>query len=344
MRMLGKGKAETKMANDLIIRPQVPATRPNPSLPGIIFGTKPRVIFKRSFLMLAAAFVLYFGVIGNLMHRIDADLDFTPPAPVEGGSHAINMAEALIYREVNTHRWTANDPIFFPTAFHDNMPNFQRGLMRAVSRFTLEMENQIGRLRGSSAIDQDLERATGLLQFPTDVWLFDFDQSFLPIQPADTQYQAAARALRAYNTRVAQGLAVFETRADALAITIERMAGELGARAALVDDHVSQDGFIIDFVSDDIFYFNKGMAYATYLLLRELGQDFEAVIRAQGLTRVWQQVLDSLREASQQKPLIVLNSSGANSFLANHLHLQGFYLKRAILQLDEVARVIRASR
>ncbi len=331
------------MANDLIIRPQVPATRPKTKLPGLIFGTKLRVIAKRSVFLLVAAAVIYFGVIGNLMHRIDADLYFTPPHPVEGGSHAVNMAEALILRETAENRWTANDPIFFPTAFHDNMPNFQRGMMRALSRFTMELENQIGRLRGSSAIDSDLERATGLLQFPTDVWLFDLDQSMLPIQPADTQYEAAARALRSFNRRVALGVAVFETRADALAMTVERMAGELGARAAIVDDHVSLDGFIIDFKSDDIFYFNKGMAYATYLLLRELGRDFEGIIRSQGLTRVWAQALESLRQASQQNPLIVLNSSGAQSILANHLHLQGFYLKRAILQLDEVARVIRAN-
>lgn len=331
------------MANDLIIRPQVPATRPKTTLPGLIFGTKPRIIAKRGLLYLVAVFVLYFGVIGSMMHRIDANLDFSPPNPVDGGSHAVNMAEALILRETVENRWTANDPIFFPTAFHDNMPNFQRGMMRAISRFTMEMETQIGRLRGSSAIDNDLERATGLLQFPTDVWLFDFDQSLLPIQPADTQYAAAARALRAYNMRVAAGLAVFETRADALALAVERMAGELGSRAAIVDDHVSRDGFIIDFVSDDIFYFNKGMAYASYLLLRELGRDFEDTIRAQGLTRVWAQALESLREASQQKPLVVLNSSGANSFLANHLHLQGFYLKRAILQLDEITRVVRAN-
>ncbi len=331
------------MANELIIRPQVPAKRPRASVPGLVFGSSPRVIVKRSVLYLAAILVLYFGVIGNLMHRIDADLDFTPPAPIEGGSHAVNMAEALIKRETVENRWTANDPFFFPTGFLDNMPNYQRGMMRAISRFTMELENQIGRLRGSSAIDRDLERAVGLLQFPTDVWMFDFDQSFLPIQPADTQFEAAARALRAFNTRVSLGMAVFETRPDALALTVERMAGELGSRAAIVDDHVSGDGFIIDFVSDDIFYFNKGMAYASYLLLRELGQDFETVIRAQGLTRVWQQALDSLRLASQQQPLIVLNSSGANSFFANHLHLQGFYLKRAILQLDEIARVIRAN-
>ena len=331
------------MSNDLIIRPQVPAPRPKTTVPGLIFGTKPRVIAKRSVFYIAAVLVLYFGVLGNLIHRIDADLDFTPPNPVESGSHAVNMAEALILRETVENRWTANDPIFFPTAFLDNMPNYQRGMMRAISRFTMELENQIGRLRGSSAIDRDLERAVGLLQFPTDVWLFDFDQSFLPIQPADTQYEAAARALRAFNSRVALGMAVFETRGDALAFTVERMASELGSRAAIVDDHVSRDGFIIDFVSDDIFYFNKGMAYASYLLLRELGRDFDEVIRRQGLGGVWRQALESLRMASQQQPLVVLNGSGANSFFANHLHLQGFYLKRAILQLDEIARVIRAN-
>lgn len=267
------------MANDLIVRPQVPAKRPQTSVPGAIFGTKPRVVFKRSVLFVVAAFVLYFGVLGSWLHRIDADLDFMPPNPVQGGSQAVNMAEALILRETVENRWTANDPIFFPTALLDNMPNYQRGMMRAISRFTMELENQIGRLRGSGAIDQDLERAVGLLQFPTDVWIFDFDQSFLPIQPADTQFEAGARALRSFNSRVAAGVAIFETRPDALAMTVERMAGELSSRAAIVDDHVSAaDGFIIDFISDDIFYFNKGMAYVTYLLLRELGQDFERVI------------------------------------------------------------------
>ena len=311
---------------------------------GRIFGSRPAVVLRRLALALGVLATLYFGVIGNMMHRIDADLGFTPPAPVAEGSHAVNMAEALINREVETHRWTANDPWFFPTAFHDNMPNYQRGMMRAISRFVMEMENQIGRLRGSSAIDPDLERATGLLQFPTDIWLFDFDQSLLPLQPAETQFAAAARALRAYNTRVGAGQARFETRPDALAMMVERIAGELGSRAALIDTHVSAERFVLDPKADDLFYFNKGMAYASYLMLRELGRDFEAVIALQGLNQVWFQALESLREASQQQPAVVLNSAGASSFLANHLHLQGFYLKRAILQLDEVARVIRASR
>ena len=332
------------MGTDLIIPPKLPARRDTPSLPSRIFGRRPGTVVGRVTLMMVTAFALYFGVLGNLMHRIDADLGFMPPAPVAGGSHAVNMAAALIERETVTHRWTPNDPIFFPTAFHDNMPNYQRGMMRAISRFTMEMETQMGRLRGASAIDRDLERAVGMLQFPTDVWMFDFSQSVLPVQPAESLYVAAMQALRSYNARVAAGAAPFETRPDALAATIERMVNELASRAAIVDEHVMRERSLIDPVADDIFYFNKGMAYATYMLLRELGRDFDQQIAALGLERMWEQSLETLREASRQHPWIVLNSSGASSFLANHLHLQGFYLKRAILQLDDVARAVRSQR
>ncbi|WP_304615734.1 DUF2333 family protein [Paracoccus sp. (in: a-proteobacteria)] len=304
----------------------------------------PRVALRRLALALLLVGVLFYGVIGSLLSTVDADVDFMPPSPVAGGSHAVNMAEALILREVQTNRWAPNDPPFFPTAMHDNMANFQRGMMRAIGRFTLQLEIQVGRLRGSSAIDEDLKRASGLLQFPTDVWLFDFNQSLLPVQPAEVQYEAAARALRNYNLRIAGNTAIFETRADALALTVEQMADELGARAALIDAHIAAGHFVINTQSDDIFYANKGMAYASYLLLRELGRDFDRVIQSQGLGKVWFQSLESLRHAAEQRPAVVLNGRGVNSLIANHLQIQGFYLKRAILQLDEVARVIRAGR
>lgn len=332
------------MANELIVRPQLPVPQPKRSVPALVFGTRPTTIAKRTTLYVVAAVVLYFGVLGNLMHRIDTDLNFESPVAVEGGSHAVNMAAGLIHRETVENRWIANDPAFFPTLFLDNTPNFQRGLMRAVARFTIELEDQVGRLRGSGAIDPDLERAAGLLQFPTGIWFFNFEESWLPVQPADSQYRAAMRALLAYNERVAAGQAVFETRTDALTLTVERIASELGARAALTDAHLRRDTFVIDFISDDIFYFNKGVAYGNYLLLRELGRDFERVIEGTGITSIWVQTLDSLRSAALLRPMIVLNGGGDSSIVANHLHMQGFYMKRAILQLDEIARVMRLQR
>ena len=332
------------MYHDLTPQPPTLMRRRRVSLRARIFGTGLLSVTKRSTLMLTIAFGLYFGVAGSMMNRIDADPSFTPPTPIEGGSRAVDMAAALIERETITHRWSPNDPFFYPTAFHINMPSFQSGMMRGVGRFTLELETQIGRLRGSGAIDNDLERAAGLLQFPPDVWLFDLNQSLLPVQPADAQYRAAHAALINYNQRVARGEAVFEARSDALVMTVDRIATDLGSRAARLDALVDTDPFIINFTSNRMLYFNKGMSYAFYLLLRELGEDYQSVIAAHGLERVWAQAIDSLRRASQLQPRVVLNGSGANSIVANHLQLRGFYLKRAVLQLDEISRVVRATR
>lgn len=298
----------------------------------------------RAVAVLATLALLYFAVLGSLLQQIDASSEFTPPNAVENGSHAVNMAEALITREVDTHRWAPNDPVFFPTVFHDNMGNFQRGVMRAVSRFALALETQIGRLNGTAAIDTDLEHAAGLLQFPTDVWIFDLQQSFFPVQSADNQYRVAAASLRAYNERVANGAANFERRSDALVLTLERMISELGARAALIDRHLQQTSGLIDGASDDIFYHNKGMSYTTYMLLRELGRDFENVLVSNGIESVWSQMLGSLETAARQRPFVVLTASGDGSIFANHLHLQGYYLKRALLQLEEAVRTLRNSR
>ena len=332
------------MSNDLIVRPSLPVPRPRYRVARVILGQRPKTIALRGSGFLVALFVGYFGVIGNLMQRVDADLDFAPAPQAEVGSYSVAMAAALIRRETVDNRWTANDPLFFPTAFHDNMPNFQRGVMRAVSRFTMALEDQIGRTRGSSAIDRDLGRAVGLVQYPTDIWMLDFRQSLFPVAPSDSQYRAALEALDAYNGRVALGQAVFERRADTFVLTLQRMAAEMGSRTAWIDTHLRRDTFILDGISDDIFYFNKGQVYASYLLLREMGRDFEAVIKQQGLTSVYDQALDSLRMAARQRPLIVMNASGDDSFFANHLYLQGFYIKRAILQLDEVSRVLSVSR
>ncbi|MDG2570903.1 hypothetical protein P7L87_25460, partial [Vibrio parahaemolyticus] len=75
---------------------------------------------------------LYFGIGSLAVHHIDDRVDFTPPNPVAGGSHAINMAAALIEREVITHEWSVNDPWFTPDGLLDNTPNFQQGIMSAI--------------------------------------------------------------------------------------------------------------------------------------------------------------------------------------------------------------------
>lgn len=284
---------------------------------------------------------VYFILGSYWVQRIDDDLSFSPPAPVEGGSHAVNMAAALIEREVATHGWTANDPFFMPGALLDNMPNYQRGIVYAISRFSVEMSDQIGRARGSSQVDEDLDRAAGLLRYPGERWIIDFSASWAPVASAESQYMAAAAALRRYNERLVAGEAVFERRADNLLNTLDRIAADLGSSSALIHEHLaSQGGWLIDLTADDIFYQNKGRIYGYAMVLDALGRDVPDVIENAGLTTVWNEMLSSLREGAALAPIAVISGAPDSQSLPSHLASQGFYLLRARTQLREVSSVL----
>lgn len=281
---------------------------------------------------------LYYGLGSILAHRIDADPDFAPAAPTTGGSRAVDMAAALLAREVVEHRWQPNDPWFMPNGLLDNTRSFQAGIQAALARFSFELVDQVGRTRGSSRADPDLERAAGLLQFPPDIWYFDLSKSFLPTITSERQYRAARQALLAYNRRLAEGRAVFDRRTDSLSATIARVVADLGSQSAAIDQHLrTTSGWFIHPKADDLFYANKGRLYAYYLLLRELGHDFGDIITKDNQEALWTQAMASLREAGRLQPWVVLDGAPEGRIFANHLATQGFYLKRALVQLKEVS-------
>jgi hypothetical protein len=293
-------------------------------------------------LALLAVLAVYFVGGALWLNQIDDNLDFglQSSAP-KGGARSVAVAADLINREINTHRWVANDPFFMPGSLLDNMPNFQMGIIAALSRFTIELGDQIARTRGSSQIDQDLNRAAGLLRYPGTVWIFDLSTSWAPTASSESQYRRAMRALRDYNERLAMGQAVFETRADNLQATLERFTADLGSASAAIDHEViERSGFGIDFKADDLFYTNKGRLYAYFLLLRALGADFDKVIRDRDLGGAWAQMLGSFRDAALLQPWVVVNGPPDGQFLPSHLAAQGFFLLRARTQLKEITNIL----
>src|SRR5512132_22180 len=295
-------------------------------------------VFAGLFLLL----LLYYVVGAAWVHRIDDDPTFAPADVPPGGSRVVAVAAALVEREIDVHPWTANDPFFLPGAVLDNMPNYQQGIIYALSRFGNALTEQLARSRGTSAVDPDADRAAGLLRYPGDIWLFDFDTSLAPTASSESQYRAAYRALRAYNQRVADGTATFERRADNLIDTLERFANDLGSASAVIDQHLRDNaGFPVSFSADDIFYRTKGRLYAYFLLLKALGQDFEQVLNERNLGTVWTQMLQSAQEAAEQQPWVVLNGGNSSQFVPSHLANQGFLLLRLRTQLREVENVLQ---
>jgi len=314
-----------------------------------VYPTERRSLFRRRGIwvgLLAAALLVlavYYPVGMAIVHRIDDDPGFRldEGALAPNAARSVAIAAALIRRETEQTRWVANDPWFMPGAALDNMPNFQMGAIGALARFSFELADQLGRTRGSSQTDPDLQEAAGQLQYQGTVWVIDFATSWAPTTPSEKRYQAAARSLERYNARLAQGQAVFERRSDNLLSTLDRIALDLGATSAALDRHVTENaGAFLDRKADDLFYGVKGQTYAYFLVLRELGRDFDKLIGERELGVAWTQTLASLEEAATLAPFVIVNGLPDSNLQPSHLAAQGFYVLRARAQLREITNIL----
>jgi len=285
-------------------------------------------------------FFLYIVIGMMVVHRVDDSLDGGPNV-APGGSNVVNTVSYLVRREVVDNNWTPNDPAFLPGWWLDNTPNYQKGMMGALARFSFELRDQLGRTRGSSAVDENLQRAAGDLSKEPDRWVIDFSTSLLPTTPSHTYYREAIKQLDAYNARLVAGEAVFERRADNFLATLDRIALDLGASSAALEQYVGENagGVLPDFGADDLFYQVKGQVYGYLMILKALRQDFPNVIESRELGSLYDELLASMTAAATLDPMLVTNGA-ADGFIANHLSVQGFYLLRARTQLREVSNIL----
>ncbi|MEM7047306.1 MAG: DUF2333 family protein [Pseudomonadota bacterium] len=297
------------------------------------------ISFVRFFVLgLAVLVVVWLGLAFGLVHIIDDDPDYTPPEMA--GPRTVAVLAGLLEREVNDHGWTANDPWFLPGWILDNKPSYQQGILRSISRMTIELRDSLARVRGSSTVDPNLERAAGLLQYPPDRWYFDFSASILPVARAESQYRQAAVRLRAYGEAVVADEAVYERRADNLRAAIERISADLGA---LVGQIYSQKPtfWLWDRDSDNLFYGAKGQVYAYGLLLAALREDFADVIDNHNLGNQWARTEESFQRGSALQVWVVIQGAPDSQLIPSHLMGMGFFLLQGRTQLKEIADILR---
>ena len=285
-------------------------------------------------------FVAYILIGMIWVNRIDDGLDVRS-SRANAGASTVSVMIALVKRETDTNNWTPNDPFFLPGWWLDNTPNFQKGIMGALSRFSFELRDQLGRRRGSSSIDTNLEKAASNLSIEPERWVMDFSSSWLPTRPSDQYYREAIGQLEAYNREVATGQSVYDVRSDNLLATLDRIALDVGASSAALDRFISDEagGFLPDRGADDLFYQVKGQVYAYTVLLNAIREDFAAVIENREIAALYDELLKSMTAAATLDPMVVSNGA-VDGIIANHLSMQGFYLLRARTQLKEVSNIL----
>lgn len=285
-------------------------------------------------------FIVYYPLGMLVFNEIDDNLDVAPSPEysVPGGSQAVAIAATITRREAD--RWIANKPFWHPSAPLDNTPNYQLGIMYAVSRFALELGDHLGRVRGSSAIDENVDRAAGLLKYDGTVWYWG-QGNIWPDAKAETQYKRGVEALMRYNRDLGAGKATYERRADNLIVLLDRIASDLGSASAVLDARVAAGGGHFDSQADDVFYNVKGKMYGYAVILNAIGQDFSSIIEERRAGEIWTNMLTSMRTGAAMDPLIVINGEQDSTLSPSHLATLGFHLLRARTQLRELADTLQ---
>ena len=264
-------------------------------------------------------------------------------------SAIVSIVSDLTDTNVNKNTWISSTLLykigFFGvdwdhTPFFDNKASFQRGVNQVARRMAIELVDNLGRVRGTSSINNDLQEARGNIQFDEGTWYFG-TSPFGFKTPTPSFYRAAIRNWTKFNADLAACKAVFDPRADNLVQLLDRMASDLGSTSDILRRRSEEfNAGWFDTRADDRFWFAYGQLYGQYAVLRAAHADFVDVIRDRNLTAIWSEMEKQLQAALKIQPAIISNGSEDGWIMPTHLATMGFYLLRVRSNMVELRSVL----
>ena len=287
-----------------------------------------RILFNRIALLvvlwLGGIVALHFGQIRHDRLPLDLAREFPVGEPAPPGAQLATTLAVIMDHELHDGTgWRPNDFFLWgPELFADNNANRQLGILQAVRRTVQVMKEHLTKI-SSDPFDPNLDKADND---------FRYDEERLWYPSAESRFRLGVEALQAYvrglrpelqtskplNLRHMELLRLFQAWSD--------MLGD--AHANLYRTEV--DGRPLrPWESDDYFYHAQGYAHVMAACLRAILREYAASFAdRQALVPLMDEVERSLEEASQLKPLVVLDGSPAG-LLANHRRNLDAYIAEA---------------
>jgi hypothetical protein len=264
-------------------------------------------------------------------------------------SAVVMMSAALTDQNVNQNTWVSSTLLYKlglfgldwdTTPFMDNKASFQRGVNQVVRRTAIQLADNLGRVRGTSGINNDLQDARGNIQFDESTWYFGTDP-FGFKTPTPSYYRAAVESWNRFNTSLASCEAVFDTRSDNLLQLLDGMASDLGNTSDILRRRSEEfNAGWFDTRADDRFWFAYGQLYAQYAILQATRADFGEVIRERNLTAIWTELERQLQGALRIQPAIISNGREDGWIMPTHLATMGFYILRVRSNMVEIRAIL----
>ncbi|MEO0545551.1 MAG: DUF2333 family protein [Pseudomonadota bacterium] len=276
------------------------------------------------------------------------------PAPAIGGTQCVpsRMVQAsvdLLDFNVNQNNWVPSMFLsklgFFGvewknTPFMDNKAAFQLGVNQALRRVSVELVDRLGRVRGTSSIDQNLQDARQSLAYDEDSWYFSFDP-FGPRSTTQANYRRAARSLDLFNEALSKCSSNFDARPDNLLQFLDRVTSDIGSTSDILRSRMEASNLgWFDPRADDRFWFAYGQLYAYYGIMTAVRADFSEVFANRNLEQIWVRTEEQFRSALNMTPAIISNGGEASWIMPTHLATMGFYVLRVRSNLIELRDVL----
>lgn len=264
-------------------------------------------------------------------------------------SAIVQVTRDLIDFNVNQNSWVPSLPLskagFFGidwknTPFLDNKAAFQLGINQVVRRTTVELVDRLGRVRGTSQINQNLQDAREAMAYDEDAWWLTFSPPFVQPSTPERQRQAIA-ALDRFNAELGNCAGEFDARADNLLQFLDRITGDIGSTSDILRGQMeASDLGWFDPRADDRFWFTYGQLYAYYGILQATEADFREVFEGRRIGTVWQVTEEQLRASLDMTPFIISNGNESSWIMPSHLATMGFYLLRVRSNLVEMRDIL----
>ncbi len=266
-----------------------------------------------------------------------------------GPSAIIQVAADLTDFNVNQNTWIPSSLVskmglfgldWKYTPWFDNKAAFQLGINNIVRRTTFEAVDRLGRVRGTSQIDQSLQDARQNINYPEDRWWF----SFSPLgfaSPTPSFYRRAAENLNEFNAKLENCTALFDPRADNLLRFLDQMSNTMGSTSDVLSRRIeaSSAGWF-DTRADDRFWFTYGQLYALNGIMAGAKADFDDVVLEKKLSKVWDKMQGQLKAALEIDPLIVSNAAQDAFIMPSHLSTMGYNLLQVRTSMTEMRDVL----
>jgi len=269
-----------------------------------------------------------------------------------GKSAIVESLNYLIGFNVVDNDWVSSHPLykagFFgmewdATPFMDNKASFQRGIHQVATRIAVELADQLGRIRGTSEVNADLQKARGAMQFDAYTWIFNpmSTRPFGPTTRSQTYYRNAIASFTRYNDRLQKCLVTFDARGDNLLAMLDRIAKDIGSTSAQIKERSEKfNSGWFDTRADNQFYFAKGQLFALYGILKATRSDFQDVVGTRKLADLWTSMDAQVKSAIELDPMIVSNGTEDGWIMPTHLATIGFYILRVRSNLIEIRSVL----